>query len=379
MNKKMTVVLVLVLILCFSLLTGCGKETEEQDDMNNVDKVISNPYEGYDLSEYIILPDYNDYTTSVPEVEITEEMVEEKIRSILLDNGTIETVKDGTVEKGDVITVSFSGKLADGSTVDGISADSFQLILGEEDMVDGFQEGIYGATIGEPFTLDITFPEVYEVKKELAGQTVTFNVEVLNKQVVIPEELDETFVREHSEASTVEEYRQNIRTDLEAAAYEEALQSIKQEIYLQIEKATEVMKLPEEIVEQLRQDTLARYKAVAEQYEVEWEEFLMQSFLMSQDDFDIQLLTYSREMVKQELIIYSLAEKENIEVSEEEYNQFLKNQLENSGYKDEAAFEQYVGKTVKEYVKDNRLNINLLLNKTLDVIYERLMQEVSYS
>lgn len=371
MKKKNRILIIFMLIFSLVLITGCGAETERQIQDTN-QEIIVNPYVTYDLTQYIVLPDYEAYSVGTPEVTVSEEMVNEELTNILMDAGTVETVTEGTVEKGDVIQLSFSGTLQDGSTVDGISAEAFQLVLGKENMVEGFQEGIMGKEIGQPFQLNITFPEPYEIKEELAGQTVTFDIEILSKQVVVPAVLNDTFVTEHSDCTSIEEYLESVEELIKAKMYEEELQTVKQEIYLQIEKDTEVLKLPEELVEELRQDTLQRYKTVASRYEMEWEDFLMESFLMTQDDFDIQLLTYSREMIKQEMIIHALAQAENIQIDQEEYELFIQQQLENSGYKDAETFEQYVGKSVEAYVKENRLEINLLLNKTLDAIYARL-------
>ena len=371
MKKKNRILIIFMLIFSLVLITGCGAETERQIQDTN-QKIIVNPYVTYDLTQYIVLPDYEAYSVGTPEVTVSEEMVNEELTNILMDAGTVETVTEGTVERGDVIQLSFSGTLQDGSTVDGISAEAFQLVLGKENMVEGFQEGIMGKEIGQPFQLNITFPEPYEIKEELAGQTVTFDIEILSKQVVVPAVLNDTFVTEHSDCTSIEEYLESVEESIKAKMYEEELQTVKQEIYLQIEKDTEVLKLPEELVEELRQDTLQRYKTVASRYEMEWEDFLMESFLMTQDDFDIQLLTYSREMIKQEMIIHALAQAENIQIDQEEYELFIQQQLENSGYKDAETFEQYVGKSVEAYVKENRLEINLLLNKTLDAIYARL-------
>ena len=371
MKKKNRILIIFMLIFSLVLITGCGAETERQIQDTN-QKIIVNPYVTYDLTQYIVLPDYEAYSVGTPEVTVSEEMVKEELTNILMDAGTVETVTEGTVERGDVIQLSFSGTLQDGSTVDGISAEAFQLVLGKENMVEGFQEGIMGKEIGQPFQLNITFPEPYEIKEELAGQTVTFDIEILSKQVVVPAVLNDTFVTEHSDCTSIEEYLESVEESIKAKMYEEELQTVKQEIYLQIEKDTEVLKLPEELVEELRQDTLQRYKTVASRYEMEWEDFLMESFLMTQDDFDIQLLTYSREMIKQEMIIHALAQAENIQIDQEEYELFIQQQLENSGYKDAETFEQYVGKSVEAYVKENRLEINLLLNKTLDAIYARL-------
>ena len=61
-------------------------------------------------------------------------------------------------------------------------------------MIDGFEEGLYGAAIGEEVTLDLTFPDPYTANEELSGKDVTFKVTVLSKNVSTMPEFDEDFV-----------------------------------------------------------------------------------------------------------------------------------------------------------------------------------------
>ncbi len=50
-------------------------------------------------------------------------------------------------------------------------------------MIDGFEEGLYGAAIGDEVTLDLTFPDPYTANEDLSGKDVTFKVTVLSKTV----------------------------------------------------------------------------------------------------------------------------------------------------------------------------------------------------
>ena len=111
-----------------------------------------------------------------------------------------------------------------------MNSDEYQLTLGAANMIDGFQEGIYGATIGEPVTLDLQFPDPYEVNEELSGQPVTFVVTVLSKEVEVIPQLDEEFVKANSDVKTVEEYREAVKKELEQLEYDEQLYDLKNEI-----------------------------------------------------------------------------------------------------------------------------------------------------
>ena len=99
MKKFLSTLMILTMCAGMSLsLAGCGS---------------SEPYSGYDLSEYIKLPDYNSFETSLPQISITDDDISKEINSRLEAAATTDKITEGTVEKGDSVTVKFKGTLAD--------------------------------------------------------------------------------------------------------------------------------------------------------------------------------------------------------------------------------------------------------------------------
>lgn len=359
MKKIVSVSLTAVLAVCMMIaLTGCGG---------------GEPYEDYDLTEYITLPDYNSYEVEEPEVLIEDADIEEEIQSRLEEAATTEKVTEGTVEEGDSVTISFEGTLADGSSVDGMSSDSYGLTLGSGSMIDGFEEGLYGATIGETVTLDLQFPDPYNNNEELSGKDVTFEVTVLSKNVQNVPEFNEDFVKENSDYETVEEYRSSVASDLEEQEYNNQLSTIKEELYMKLVDETEVKKYPEKEVDDYfdELDEYYRYGAETSGYE-DWDAFL-ESQDMTQEEYEEQIQLYAEEYVKQEMVIYLFAQVEGVEVTDEEYDQFLQDNLEAAGFESEDDFKDYTGMSLEEYAETARLERNMLLTKELDMLYDRLL------
>ena len=248
------------------------------------------------------------------------------------------------------------------------------MTLGSANMIDGFQEGLYGAKIGETVTLNLQFPDPYSPDEELSGQPVTFKVKVISKEVEVVPELDEEFVKANSDAKTVEEYRQSVKDDLEKEEYDSQLTDLKQEIFNQISEETEVLKYPEERVNAKAEELDSYYRNYAQQYgyaEDEWEKFLDDCFKMDQEEFDEQVKLAAQNEVKNEMIVYAIAAKEKITLTQKEYQQALDDLLDSTGL-DAENFESYVGMTVEEYAKQYNMGVNVLLTKELDTIYDRL-------
>ena len=359
MKKSLKLMLVLMLCLACGMLVGCGSESEDDD-----------PYANLDYDSLVTLPDYESYTIDPIEVEVTDSDVEAEIETRLDSAATTEDVTEGTVDEGDTVTISFEGTLADGSTVDGMSSDSSQLTLGSGQMIDGFEEGLYGATIGEEVTLDLTFPEDYSVNEDLAGKDATFKITVLSKQVEVEATLDDDFVKENSETSTtVEEYKAEIKKELEEEAKEDEESNRRSEIFSQLCEEATVESVPDELKQYEMNLLKTSYEEYASSYDMEWDDVL-EALEMTQDEFDEQLEEYGAEMAERKMVGYALAEKEGISYSQDEV---IDKMLELAGVDDEDAFEETYSKTAAEYAKlynNYGLKFEMLIDAALKQVFD---------
>lgn len=369
MKKFTSMLLVLVLSLGLVSMTGCGGSGDEE---------LANAYAELDLSEYITLPDYDAFTAGEPEVtEITEEDVDAQIADILEQAATQEEVKDGTVEEGDYLVIDFAGTLEDGSTVDGMNAEDYELgPIGNAGFIDGFEDGLIGAAVGETVSLDLQFPDPYSVNTDLSGKPVTFEVTIKSKLVEVVPELNDEFVKENSDVKTVAEYRAYVKEQMELADYEGQLYDLKQELYEKIANETELLKYPEGLVEEQITTLNTDYRSMASTYGYEdWDTFRNEYFQMDQAEFDEQVKLYAESLIKADMVIYAVAEKEGITLTEKAYEDELQKMLEMAGFASDDEFKSYSGMTIREYADSYHMDRDILLTKCLDAVYERIDKE----
>lgn len=358
MKKSLKLLLVFLVCMTFVMVTGCSGA---EDDI----------YEGVDYGELVTLPDYSGYTVDPIDVKITDSKINAEIDSRLEAAGEEKEVTEGTVEKGDKVTISFKGTLEDGTTSDGMQSDSYELTLGSGGMIDGFEEGIYGAKIGETRTLDLKFPDPYTNNEELSGKPVTFEIKVLNKKVTEKATLNDEFVKKNSEATTVEEYKKLIADELEKEEYQDAENNRKTELFQEIAENAEVKSVPAELTEYEKTLCTETYQKACDNYGMTWDDFL-ESMKMTQEEFDEQLAVYAEEMAKYKMIAYAIADKEGVSVSQKEVIETL---LDRAGVDSEEAFEKAYNVTAEEYAKTFNsygMKVSMLLDSSLQKIYERL-------
>ena len=180
-----------------------------------------------------------DYTTieiDASEVDVTDDEVESYIESILEDEEYDVEYEDGDlVEDGWIVIITYTGYAdidSDGELeeFDGGSDEDYELEIGSDTFIDGFEDGLIGVAIDSEasedsmVTLELTFPDDYsgtttyededgeEVEVELAGLDVVFEVYVTGAYITVIPELTDEFVQEYAdtyfteELSTVEEF-----------------------------------------------------------------------------------------------------------------------------------------------------------------------------
>ena len=148
-----------------------------------------------------------------PCCSIEEEDLDKTIANLQKRMSKWEPV-DAVSESGDQIKIDFVGKI-DGEEFEGGTATDFPVEIGSKSMIEGFEEGLIGLKTSQERILDLKFPEEYG-KKELASKNVSFDVTV--KEVLKPSlpELNEEFFKSTGiEATTLEDYKKEVRSKLE--------------------------------------------------------------------------------------------------------------------------------------------------------------------
>jgi trigger factor len=127
-----------------------------------------------------------------PVLEVTAAEVD-KTLDILRKQRVAYEDTDRAAAREDRVVIDFLGK-KDGEPFQGGQATDYPFVLGQGMMLPDFESAVAGARTGESKTFDLTFPADY-FAKDLAGQTVQFEITV--KQVQAPKlpEVDAEFAK----------------------------------------------------------------------------------------------------------------------------------------------------------------------------------------
>ncbi len=183
------------------------------------------------------ITDYKGIAVKKTVDEVTDEMIDKAIEALRERNGRMVTVEDRAAENGDVAVIDFEG-FKDGVAFDGGSEKNYELTLGSSQFVPGFEEQIVGKKPGEEFTINVTFPENYQMK-ELAGQPTEFKIKLHELRAKELPALDDEFVKDATDFDTLDELKADYRKKLEDNAEKAAENAADNQLYeALIEKMT---------------------------------------------------------------------------------------------------------------------------------------------
>ena len=151
---------------------------------------------------------------------VTDEEVEEELKREQEKNASMKEVTDRAVKDGDQINLNFEG-FVDGVAFEGGKGEDYPLTIGSGSVIPGFEEQLIGAEIGKEIEVNVTFPENYQAE-DLAGKAAVFKCTVLKITEKILPELNDEFADDVSEFDTLEEFKADIRKNLETRKEERA-------------------------------------------------------------------------------------------------------------------------------------------------------------
>ena len=141
------------------------------------------------------------------------------------------------------------------------------------------------------------------------------------------------------------------------------------QIYDIIDKDSTVKKYPEKEYDEQYNLIVDSYKKLAEDSDKEFNAYLQSEMGVTETEFYKQAEEMAKASVKQELIIYSIARKEDITVDKKEYNEYLDNLIEEAGYT-RKSFKKESGMSIDEYAENNNFYMSLMYSKVMDKVLE---------
>lgn len=387
-NRKLALLLTGMLVVLS--ISGCGKkvedtpsETEEttettetvsENDLKSDDMVVADEFDAFltdeeismdDLVAAVELCDYSKVEVNAVYNQISEDDVTKEMNEYLSFFDAYEHVMEGIVEEGSTANVTFVGKM-DGKEFDGGSG-TFDLEIGSNSFIEGFEEGLIGKNVGDKVTLNLTFPEDYfaeEFRNKEAEFDVTINYLLGEK---IEAELTDEYLSANTDYATVTELHDAAKEYLENVAYNTYIVERENGVLDYLIQNSKIPLIPRSMVNEYIENMNAYYTSMAEMYDMEFNEFLDSYMGTTPDEFNTETKKSAINYMQSSVLLKAIAQKENITIDDAEYEAYLTDFATENGYENADDL-----KTALEANNEvDQMKEEVLFNKVMRMIYEK--------
>ena len=267
----------------------------------------------------VTLGEYKGVEVKKADLTVTDEEIEAELKKEQEKNSRTVNVDDRAVENGDMIKLDFEG-FVDGVAFDGGKGENYDLTIGSNSFIPGFEDQLVGAKIGEDVDVNVTFPEEYHAK-DLAGKAAVFKCKVNAISVKELPELDDEFAQEVSEFDTLDEYKADVKKNLEEKKAAEAKTAKENEA---VDKAVEnaQMDIPDPMIDSQVEQMINDYARRLQSQGLSMEQY-MQFTGTTLDALKEQVRPQALTQIKSRLVLEKIAEVENIQISDEKLDEEL--------------------------------------------------------
>lgn len=184
----------------------------------------------------IKIGDYKNLKSTAKKVSVTKKDIAEITDRLKKGFSSKKTVQR-PAKLTDEVNIDFEGK-KDGIAFDGGKGEKYDLVLGSNSFIPGFEDGIIGKKTGETFDLKLTFPEDYHADN-LKGAEVVFTTTINEIKEVVEPELNDELAAKAGPFKTVEELEDDIKREITKQKETEATEKLKDDLVAElVEKST---------------------------------------------------------------------------------------------------------------------------------------------
>lgn len=282
----------------------------------NVTKVNADELEAtvsFCLPPEITLGEYKKLGIAKEEAVVTDDDVNAYLENLRKEHAVMQVKEDAAV-LGDSVVIDFKGYIND-EAFEGGEAKGYELELGSNMFIPGFEDQLVGIKAGEARTVNVKFPENYV--EELKGKDARFEVTCSDVKVKILPELNDEFAEELelTEVTTLDQLKEYGKKQLLSQKEQQvANKQIEDIVNKAVDNAS--VKLPTAIVEEEAAAMLAQMKKQIEDAGLKYEDYIAINKL-DEATLQAQRLDEARKNLKSMLVVEKIIALEKLEVTPE--------------------------------------------------------------
>lgn len=290
-------------------------------DIKSVDADKAEVVFKFAVNPEVTLGDYKGLAYDLDDISVSEDELTAELNRMRETYADLET-KDGAAEKGDTVNINYEG-FKDGVPFEGGKAENYNLELGSNSFIPGFEDQLIGVKAGDEKELNLTFPEDYHAE-DLKGAAVVFKVKVNEVKTKVLPEVDDDFAKDVNApgVETADDLKKLIRTRLESGKKSTAKNKADDAILDAAAKNAKV-EIPDVLVNEEIDGLINQLGQQIQQYGMDVKQYLSMMGKKAEDlreDYKEQ----AEKNVKVRLVLAKIAEAEKLEPKAEDMEKEFK-------------------------------------------------------
>ena len=280
------------------------------------------------------------------EYNVTDEDINHELAHMQEHNARLINIEDRPVEKGDITVIDFEG-FVDGKAFEGGKAENHELEIGSNTFIPGFEDQIIGMKIDEEKEIKVKFPDEY-FSKDLAGKDATFKVKLHEiKKKELPK-LDDEFAKDTSEFDTLDELKKSIKDRMEKENEQKEKYETEEEVIKAVCENMEV-DIPSGMIETETENMLKDIETRLSYQGLKLDQYL-NMLGKTREEMQKEYEPQAIEAIKSRLMLEAVIKAENIEATDDEIEEKMKEMAKNYGRENDEEFMK--NENVINYIKE---------------------------
>ncbi len=315
------------------------------------------------MPQAVSLMSYDEPLVTKKIVAVKDETVEATLED-LRKMRRQEAIADRAAGADDMVSIDLEIK-KDGVLIEGGTSKNYRIYLNENHYIPGFSEQLVGLKKGDEKSFELAFPKEH-YQKHLAGQTVSFSVNVNDVYELVLPELNEEFAKGVG-LESIDKLRELLKTNLTKEAEQKADEAAEIELLEKLVSGSKFNEVPELLINEEVRRMYNELEHAAEHQGMNMNDYLAQ-LKKSADEIKFDMVPQAIRRVQTAVLIKEIAKKENVAVAEDEINAEIDRIL--STVQDKETRERVSSPEYREYVTAQLKN-----RKTLEVLKKKAIKE----
>ena len=308
---------------------------------------------GTDVWPEATLGEYKGLEAEKDPTDVSEEEIGREIERLRKQNARMISV-ERAAENGDTVNIDYAGT-RDGVAFDGGTAQGYNLVLGSNSFIPGFEEKLIGIKAEEERDLDLTFPENYHAS-ELAGQAVVFHVKCNEVKYEELPEVDDDFAQDN-DYDDLDAMKKSITERLHDGKETVAVNAFTDRL-VNAAAANMTVDIPESMIEEKMDSLMDEYERYISAQGMSFDQYL-KMIGTTPEAFRSTTRPTAETQTRTEILLDAVVKAEGLEAAGEDIDSEIDKMAET--YKMSA-------EDVRKYIDLEALKSQILRNKAIAVI-----------